>query len=72
MKYTQCRLENGSRYRVAWVPPQFAVVDKVLTICNEEGWIVKAVYSTKSDYEIHTGWDNKYPEPETVQMPTWG
>lgn len=38
--YTQCRLRRGNTEQVAWIPSQFAVTGKSLTIRGRDGWQV--------------------------------
>lgn len=47
VKYRQCQLQNGNRHMASWLPEQYAKIDKVLEIKQNEvwenGWIVKTV-----------------------------
>lgn len=58
MYYTQCKLQlDCGCFEVAWIPSKFAILGKILKIKEDDktwsnGWVVKEVYSTKTEEEV--------------------
>jgi hypothetical protein len=49
--HTQCRMQRGSIYTIAWIPSKFAVVGKWLKLRGENGWhVLMAGHTLPSDY----------------------
>lgn len=46
VSYTQCTLERGSRFRVAWIPTIFAIPGILLRLREEGGWRVAERHQT--------------------------
>ena len=36
--YRQCELVKGSRVQVAWIPEQYAILDKYVELRDHPGW----------------------------------
>ena len=51
MIYKQCLLRKENKIDTAWIPEQYATVNKALRIKDDDGWIVKVVYTTGIDYD---------------------
>lgn len=45
--YKQCRLQNGNRTLVSWIPSKFAKIGRLLELKGEDGWEVLAVGSVE-------------------------
>jgi hypothetical protein len=52
MNYKQCKLNKGNKYQYSWIPEKFAKKGKILRILDENGWVVKEVYTIKSEKEV--------------------
>jgi hypothetical protein len=52
MNYKQCRLRNGTRYMVSWLPEKFAKKGKVLRLHDDDGWIVMDVWGTDTEENV--------------------
>ena len=50
--YKQCKLKRNNSYKYAWLPAQYARVGKILKICDEDGWVVKEVFSSASESSV--------------------
>jgi hypothetical protein len=49
--HTQCRMQRKNVHTIAWIPSEFAVVDKYLKLRGENGWQVKSSgHVLPSDY----------------------
>jgi len=50
--YTQCLLRHDNAYHIAWIPSQFAHVDKLVHIKSNgivyAQWVVDTVYATST------------------------
>jgi hypothetical protein len=44
--YKQCHMAQGTKHHTAWIPTQFAIVDKIVDIDDHgKGWVIKTVGS---------------------------
>ena len=51
--YTQCYLENyDGRFQTAWIESKHAIINHVVKINKDDGWIVKDTFSTKSKEQV--------------------
>jgi hypothetical protein len=46
----QCYLKNKNTHTIAWIPDQFAIKDKIISI-NDEVWLVASVSDAELDAE---------------------
>ena len=49
LKYCQVLLCKGNEQQTAWIPEKFARINRVLKIKDEDGWVVKELYSISSE-----------------------
>jgi len=47
--FRQCTMTKGTISQIAWIPEQFAVLDKYLRLKDEDGWQVKSVFANRID-----------------------
>ena len=62
MIFRQCVLQKCKKKQTAWIPEQFAHVNKVLKIKNEDGWKVVEVSSQRfsEEYVLERADDYKH------------
>jgi hypothetical protein len=54
MNYKQCILRKGNAIQTAWIPEQYAVQGKIISIKDDHGWeIVTASVHSKPYEEIN-------------------
>ena len=51
-RYSQCKLQKGDSITYAWIPHQMAVLNKVLSLKNDNGWKVIKVGHTLSEIRL--------------------
>ena len=54
--YTQCKIVKDDAFQVAWIPSEYAIVEKVIKIkvdgLWDDGWMVIDAFGTKSKEHI--------------------
>lgn len=69
-KYKQCVLVRGNQKQISWIPSQYAIKDKILTIDGEEGWIVFHFDDKEIDHEEQEYQRNEHksypPKPSEI------
>jgi hypothetical protein len=54
--YTQCYLIKGERSQVAWIPSEFAIIEKIIKIKIDgewdDGWKIIRTYNTRTSEHI--------------------
>jgi hypothetical protein len=52
MNYKQCRLEKKLLQQTVWLPTQFCILNKIVKIKDDDGWIVKNIYKVECDEKV--------------------
>jgi hypothetical protein len=64
--YRQCVLKKESTVDIAWIPEQFARIDKILRIGTEDGWVVVGVGFMRQPEDMMLEHEREYLKHRSV------
>lgn len=60
--YKQCVLKKGNSQTVSWIPEQYAKVDKILSLKEDDGWQVLHVGAVRLSESVVVEQERDYKE----------